>query len=414
MIRAKRLAGERTALAERLERIAELLAGAPRLQSRLSGLLSHARRIRVSEYHVTNSCNIRCEGCWFFEYGHDQNTREEKDLEALAGFLQKERQERRINSALVIGGEPTLFLDRLRIFVENMTHVTVSTNGLRRLPVDGFEKVAVGLTLFGGGPLDDKLRGIKPSGRRFGGLFETALRNYKDDPRAGFIYALTEDGLPYIEDTVRRIADNGNHLAFNFYSKYHTADPLAQEAGSRLLDEALRIKERYPETVVSHPYYIRALITGRSHWGSFDYASCPSISVDHPAHRDRLANGNPTLPFFNTYGADLSSVKFCCTSGHCDGCRDSQAVTSWLLVNMDRFLDSKEHLRTWIEIAESYWRQFIWGPYHWTVAPDYETLSRESETPAPRAAAAGPMPRPAEEPDAEEQPEPEKVAWLGE
>jgi len=400
MIPAKRAAGERAPSSDRLRRAAELLAGDPRLQSRFSGLLSHARRIRVSEYHVTNACNIRCEGCWFFEYGHDTQTREEKDQEALARFLQKERQERRVNAALVIGGEPTLFLDRLRVFVENMTYVTISTNGLRRLPTDGFEKVAVGLTLFGGGPLDDKLRGIKPSGRRFNGLFETTLRNYRDDPRAGFIYAITEDGLPYIEDTVKRIADNGNKLQFNFYSKYHTADPLAQEEGSRLLDEALRVKWLYPDTVVSHPYYIRALITGQSHWGAFGYDSCPSISVDHPAHRDRLANGNPTLPFFNTYGADLTSVKFCCTSGHCDNCRDSQAVMSWLLVNLDRFLDSKQNLQTWIEISESYWRQFIWGPYHWTIAPDYETLSRQSE-PAPARGPVARSPQPVEALEAE-------------
>jgi len=26
------------------------------------------------------------------------------------------------------------------------------------------------------------------------------------------------------------------------------------------------------------------------------------------------ANGNPTLPLFNVYGADLKTVQFCCTS----------------------------------------------------------------------------------------------------
>ena len=70
------------------------------------------------------------------------------------------------------------------------------------------------------------------------------------------------------------------------------------------------------------------------------------------------------LPFFNTWAADKSTVKFCCTSGHCTGCRDSQAVFSWLLVNRDQFLDSAGSLLTWVELAESYWKQFIWSPYH--------------------------------------------------
>ena len=270
-----------------------------------------------------------------------------------------------MNAALVIGGEPTLFPDRLRLFVKHLRYVTVSSNGLRRLPWDGFEDVNVMLTLFGGGKLDDELRAIKPSGRQFTGLFETVLENYHQDPRANFVYALTEDGIEYIEETVRRIAANGNRLSFNFYSKYGTDDPTAQAHQDALLAEALRVKALYPDVVLSHPYYIEAMITGRTHWGAdFGYDVCPSISIDHPDHAERLENGNPVLPFFNTWAADLKTVKFCCTSGHCDGCRDSQAVNSWLMVSMDRFLDSREMLETWIGIAEGYWNQFIWTPFN--------------------------------------------------
>jgi MoaA/NifB/PqqE/SkfB family radical SAM enzyme len=337
--------------------------------------------VRVSEYHVTNACNIRCKGCWFFEYGHDDATRENKDLAALADFLQHERTVRKVNTALVIGGEPTLFPERIEVFIDKMANVTISTNGLKPFPYEGFEQVAVGLTLFGGGPLDDDLRAIKPGGRRFTGLFDTVLKNYRNDERAGFIYAITEDGIDYIEDTVRRIEDNGNRVNFNFYSKYGTATPSALHEQQRLLDKALEVKEKYPEAVVSHPYYIQTMITGKSHWGEFGYDTCPSVSVDYEGHKERLQNGNPTLPFFNTWAADLKTVKFCCTSGHCSGCRDSQAISSWLVVNMERFLESREMIETWVEIAESYWRQFVWGPFHWT---KFDAFARRPfETPQP-------------------------------
>ena len=36
------------------------------------------------------------------------------------------------------------------------------------------------------------------------------------------------------------------------------------------------------------------------------------------------------LPKFNAWAADFKTVNFCCTSGHCEDCRDSQAVFSWL------------------------------------------------------------------------------------
>lgn len=347
-----------------LQTLNALLDLHPHLRDRFERVTAFSKQVRVSEYHLTNACNIRCKGCWFFEFEHDQETREVKDLAVLDNFLRSEREDRRVNSALIIGGEPALFLDRLAVFKSHMKYITVSSNGYTKIPYEGFENLTVGLTLFGGGPLDDELRAIKPSGAKFTGLFETVLENYQNDPRAGFVYAITEDGIEYIEETVKRIRDNGNILNFNFYSKYGLQDPAAQKHRDDLLAEALRVKRLYPDTVVSHEYYIKTMLTGESHWGSFGYENCPSISVSHPAHRDRLANGNPYLPLFNTWSADLKTLKFCCTSGHCNGCRDSQAVLSWLLVSLKQFLGDATMLETWIGIAESYWRQFYWSPYH--------------------------------------------------
>jgi organic radical activating enzyme len=317
------------------------------------------RKIRTSEYQITNACNLRCKGCWFFEYDFDKRTKDVKDIDALKTFLENERA-RGVNAALVIGGEPTLFPRRIAAFVEHIDYVTLATNGLRKFPTQCFEQVTLLVALFGGSRLDDELRAIKPGGKRFKGLFDQALKNYYQDPRAFFLFAITEDGIDQIEEAVKRIGDNGSRLHFSFYSKYDSDDPLRVEDGQRLIDTALRAKQRYPDTVASHPYYIETMITGRSHWAEFGYGVCPSFSVDHPAHAERIANGNPFLPGFNTWAADLETITFCCTSGHCDGCRDSQAVFSWLLTNMQRFRANEQLFKTWIEIAESFWSQFIW------------------------------------------------------
>jgi hypothetical protein len=339
-----------------------LLDGDVGYLERFHKVKSLARRVRSTEYLLTNACNIRCEGCWFFKHDFDKSTNELKSVDGVREFARRER-ERGITYSIIIGGEPTLIQDRVAAFVEVMDYVTISTNGLKKMPREGFEKVAVQISLFGGGKLDDELRAIKPGNVRFTGLFEQALRNYEGDPRACFVYAITEDGIDYIVDTVRRIHENGNRVSFNFYSKYNQAEPLRMLNAPRLLAEAMRAKELYPTTVLSHPYFIRTIVTGDSHWGRFSYETCPSISVDHPAHEARRANGNPTLPLFNAYAADCKTVNFCCTSGHCEDCRDSQAVLSWLIVNFDRFRESGMLLKTWIEISESYWKQFIWAPY---------------------------------------------------
>jgi MoaA/NifB/PqqE/SkfB family radical SAM enzyme len=343
--------GENPALAERMQRLREF-----------------SSRIRASEYHLTNACNIRCEGCWFFAHGIDRATREATSLADWQAFAKREA-ERGVTAALLIGGEPTLYPERIRAFQDQMPFVSISSNGLRALPREGFERVTVAITLFGGGELDDRLRAIQPNGKRFTGLFERALDAYHGDPRTIFIFALSAEGIEHIEPTVRRIRENGNIVNFNYYSRYGEQDALRHSDEKSVLEEALRVRALYPDTVISPPYYIRALVTGKTEWGSFGYESCPSISADHPAHAERKRNGSPTLPGFNAWSADLETLAFCCTSGHCEDCRDSQAVWSWLISNPKKFMRQEHGLETWIELSEAYWSQFAWSDYHRSAVP---------------------------------------------
>jgi hypothetical protein len=342
-------------------RLRELLAGRPDLEGRLAVVRDMGRRVRACEIHLTNTCNIRCKGCWYFEGGFDSAVRETSSIEEITAFADKLVMDG-YTQATLIGGEPTIVLNRVVPFAERLPYLTISTNGLRPLPMAGFENVAVGVSLFGGGPLDDDLRAWRPNGSSFTGLFGTALQHYRNDPRVTFVYALSEDGLDFIEPTVRAIQDNGNQVTFNFYSAHGSDHPLRIDNEQRTLGKALEVKAKFPETVVSHPYFIEALITGRGHWGGrFGYDVCPSISVDMPEHAQRVANGNPTLDGFAVFGADYETLQFCCTSGDCDGCRDSQAVYSWLMVSSNRFLDSVEQFEMWLDLAESYWRQWYWS-----------------------------------------------------
>lgn len=355
--------GPRQASGEIGDRLAALIQGNEELALRLLRIRDFSRRIRPSEYHITNACNLRCKDCWFFEYAFEKQTRDEASIAAWQDFV-KQQADAGVTAPLLIGGEPTLYPERIEAFVQEMDYVTISTNGVIPFPTSGFERVAVAITLFGGSGLDDRLRGFKPSGSALTGLFDTTLENYRKDPRATFIYALRADAIDLLEETVQKIEDNGNQVTFNYYTAYTADQPVDHSGESELLEEALRVHSRHPETVVCDEYFIRTVITGETEFGSFGYGVCPSISVSHPAHERRLRNGNPVLPRFNVYAPDLETVNFCCTSGHCAACRDSQAVFSWLLISLPRFLTSVERLETWVDVAESYWRQFVWSPYH--------------------------------------------------
>lgn len=333
------------------------------LRKRFKEVRKEASSTRSSLYHLTNKCNLRCKGCWFFEKEFDKSSDELNDLLTLEARIQDEV-ERGVNAPLLIGGEPALFLDRISLFRKYMPKVSISTNGLKKVPYEGFEDVTIAISVFGGGPLDDELRAIGPTGKKFTGLLDKAMENYKHDDRAGFVYAVTYDGMPYIEETVKKIEGNGNRLLFNYYSDYGSGDCFKPEYEQRLLDLLLELKEKYPETIASHPYYIEALILGRTSWGEFGYYGCPSVSEDYTGNAQRLEEGGPALPKFNAYAADMKTVMQCCTSGDCDKCRDSQAVSSWLLVNAKKIMQEPDGLRIWTEIAESYFSQFVWSSYH--------------------------------------------------
>lgn len=338
------------------------------LAQRFDAVRMYSKSVRASEYHITNACNIRCEGCWFFAHEFDKvgnkSTKESNDVSELDAFVRKERA-RGVNTALLIGGEPSLFPERVAMYVQHMDNVTISTNGLKRFPRDGFEQLNVAVTLFGGLKSDDLMRAIKPGGRRFSGLFETALLNYRGDDRVIFIYAVSERHVAEIPATVARIVDNGNVLTFNYYHDY--GGPSGPNGVCRdsaaLMDVLSEMALKYPGRIASHPEHIRAIATGESRFGRFSYEVCPSVSVDYAPNRERLANGNKHLPKFNAWAADLKTVLKCCTSGDCKSCRDSQAVYSWLLVNAEHYLSTPELLWTWVELAESYWAQFTWSPY---------------------------------------------------
>lgn len=333
------------------------------LMRRFRNVRQEAKNMRSSLYHLTNKCNLRCKGCWFFEFEFDSRVHELDDIDAWRQRV-KEEAGRGINAPLLIGGEPSIFLDRVRVFMDYMPMVTVSTNGLKRVPIDGFENVTIAVSLFGGGPLDDDLRAIGPNGKTFTGLFDRALKNYKNDDRAGFVYAITHEGIPYMEDAVRRIRDNGNRVLFNYYADYGGLEILRQASEVEFLDVALTLQQKYPETVASHPYYLRALLSGRTEWGKFGYDECPSVSNDCSENSERVASGFPVLPLFNAYSADMRTAAKCCTSGECGKCRDSQAVISWILVNAKRVMQTPDGLRVWTEVAESYFSQFVWSRYH--------------------------------------------------
>ena len=95
-----------------------------------------------------------------------------------------------------------MVLDRLKKIHDHFW-MSMSTNGLRRIPYEGFENMTIGISLWGDHETDKWLRG--------GGkidVFAKALANYRDDPRAIWYYTTTPGRAHEIESVVEQCIAN--------------------------------------------------------------------------------------------------------------------------------------------------------------------------------------------------------------
>ncbi len=344
--------------------LTRFLAARRDLREKLNAIKDISARVRTNVFQLTRECNLRCQGCWYYEYKMDQGIEDRTDLGRIREIL-GERVADGITHALVVGGEPALYLNRLGVFAETMPYLSVATNGYRSIPVEGFQDVSIGLALFAGYRSDDRYRAIRAGGQRFEGLFRRGLENYRGDDRVTVIYALSEEAIDEIAPTVDMIEQNGNLVYFSYYRHYGTDDHAESDrATARLLERALEVRARYPETVLADPYYIESLILGKTSWGRFDYQSCATISRGLPDNQARLKSGGPVLPGFESFAQDLTTRRKCCASGDCGTCRDSLALSSWLLINFKEHVRDAVSLESWVNFAHGYWSGFAWSPLH--------------------------------------------------
>ncbi|MCB0586192.1 MAG: radical SAM protein [Phaeodactylibacter sp.] len=312
--------------------------------NRLYQAVRKAGPARSISLDLTHVCNLRCTGCYYFEEGMDrhQSPKEEAVFDA---FIEREK-ERGTNFITIVGGEPSLALGRLKKAYDNFK-ISVATNGIRKIPFEGFEHLPIGISVWGSHDTDRRLRG---SGKA--DVFDKALKNYKDDPRAFWYYTVAPGLSDEIERVVEQCIDNGNYVLFNYYSDLsNQGGALDNRIGfEKVRREIDRMIECYPEKILMTSHFNRVVSSGRlfdEHWG---YEVCTNLSTNQDINRQRLQNGNPYNPHFRAYNADFTTTRRCCTGvgRDCGSCFDTWEHFSWIMINMRRHLGSKQDFTNWL------------------------------------------------------------------
>lgn len=300
--------------------------------------------LRSISVDLTHKCNIRCTGCYYFSEGMDaaKSPTDEYEFET---FIEREL-ERGTNFVTIVGGEPSLRLDRLKKIYDNFK-MNVSTNGIIPIPKEGFEKMPIGVSVWGNHATDAMLR---TNGKC--DIFSIALNNYKDDQRAFWYYTVTPGNAHEIESVVEHCVANGNRVLFNFYSDLTAVGgALDHRKGFNQVRNAIEEAiARYPKFIFMSSYLSRVISTGWLYSQKWGYDVCTTISTNHPVNAARLKNGHPYSPHFRAYNADFKTTRRCCTGidRSCDSCLDVWQHFSWVMLNMKLHMGSIREFTNWL------------------------------------------------------------------
>ncbi len=300
--------------------------------------------VRSVSLDLTHVCNLRCKGCYYFEEGMDAFYTEEAE-KALDEWIGNEKA-RGTNFVTIVGGEPSLALKRLKKVYDNFK-LSVATNGLRKIPFEGFENLPIGIAVWGSSATDKYLRG---SGKV--DVFQKALKNYKNDPRAFWYYTVAPGLAHEIEEVVQQCIANGNPILFNYYSDLGMDDPeLDYRAGfDEVHDTINRMIEKYPEHILTTSYFNKVVTTGNLFGMKWGYGVCTNLSTNHPGNFQRFDNGQPYNKHFRAYNADYKTTRRCCTGidRDCSSCFDTWEHFSWIMIHLKKHLHSKSAFAGWL------------------------------------------------------------------
>ena len=306
--------------------------------------IRHAGPLRSISLDITHVCNLRCTGCYFFEENMDRH-RSPKDEAAFDDFIEKEKA-RGTNFITIVGGEPSLVIGRVKKIYDNF-HTSVATNGIRKIPFEGLENLPVGISVWGNTTTDTCLRG----GDKIN-VFEKALKNYRDDPRAFWYYTVAPGHAREVEGVVEQCIANGNYVLFNYYSD------LAERGGEldyrKGFDEVRReidkMIARYPDKILMTSYFNKIISTGNLFGEKWGYDVCTNLSTDYTPNFERFKNGNPYNPHFRAYHADFKTTRRCCTGifRDCSSCFDTWEHFSWIMINLKKHLHTKQDFTNWL------------------------------------------------------------------
>jgi len=123
---------------------------------------------------MSNRCNIRCDGCYYFE-GEKQFAKEIGDAESMAQ-ADAGRKSPRHHLRCLAGAEPSLVPELLDVCYQEMQLGSIATNGFKKIPESVDYKIHI--SVWGNDETSLRVRKAK-------NLLKKQIENYKNESARG-------------------------------------------------------------------------------------------------------------------------------------------------------------------------------------------------------------------------------------
>lgn len=318
--------------------------------------------LRPSQYDLSNTCNLVCEGCLFFAGDDHDGHVAENDLDKVDRFFAGEAA-RGVNYAEVAGAEPALVENKLLVMARHIPRGVIYTNGTRKLSNELNYRLQI--SLWGLPEESRKLRGANIVGKQ--------LRNYRNDPRAIFVFTVTRQNISSIPEMARFCADEGVRLSFNHYSP--TQDYLTRlQQGARERSDYFRFSDDQDNLLLEPEHLARSQSLIAEALEEYPGHILYNARFNQWVHQNSLYDIDPQTGIatncaarvthhyrhFHVDLSDAGEVKCCTPNIACQSCRLYAQSLGSALQRQTRSSRRGKDFDQWLQLWKL-WHQLFWG-----------------------------------------------------
>lgn len=302
--------------------------------------------LRESTYDMTNRCNIRCDGCYYYE-GEKQFARENNNPDEWRALMEGEKK-RGVTYVVLAGAEPSLVPELCQACYDVIPLGSIASNGFKRIPESVGYKIHI--SVWGNDESSQRIRNAK-------NLLAKQIENYRNDPRAVWVYTFTRENIDEIYAVMELLSANGCRATFNVFSApVGYTGKLRHDAGTleRTRAAMMDVLTKYPDHVLYSPYNV---VAHTNRLGLHDLYAC-SYPRMNPSTDIGLGRS------FRQYRADLSwdrSVSCCVPDTDCVDCRHYASGSAVVTARLYRHATDPVSLKAWLDYVDTYLAVWVMG-----------------------------------------------------